>query len=224
VSGPEPERLPSLRELGDRLNEAAAREIASERRGRRARRRRPWILLGIAGALVAAGGATATHVFTGSGKPVQSEPSTRNAPVQPGVLADSAAADPASGALPWAIRVFSDDQGRECLQLGRLSGGRLGTVLSGQFRAFAGNPVGTCGNLTKDRVLAVFERRAQPARTILYGISAGRAPVTVKLDGETRRVTPGALGGFVIVFEGLRDVGGATLRTTVDGRPVRRRF
>jgi len=123
-----------------------------------------------------------------------------------------------------AIRVFSDDQGRECFQLGRLSGGRLGTVLSGQFRAFAGNPVGTCGNLTKDRVLAVFERRAHPSGRSSTGSAPARAPVTVKLDGETRRVTPGGLGGFVIVFEGLRDVGGATLRTTVNGRPVKRRF
>jgi hypothetical protein len=222
--GGEPESLPSLRSLGDRLNEAVAREISSERRGRRVRRRRPWILLGIAGALVVAGGAAGTGVFTGAGEPIPSEPSTRDAPLQSGVLADSAAPDPVKGALPWAIRVFSDNEGRECMQLGRLSGGRLGTVISGQFRPYAGNPVGSCGDLAKDGVLLVLERRAQPERrTILYGMSAGRAPITVTLAGGTRRVTPGALGGFVVVFGELHRHG-ATVRTTVDGRPFVRRL
>lgn len=221
----EPDQLPSVRELGDRLNEAAVREISAERRGRRTRRRRPWILLGIAGALVVAGGATAGGLFTGSGEPVKGEGSERDAAVQPGVLAGTAAADPAKGALPWAIRVFSNDDGQECAQLGRLDGGTLGTVENGQFHEFEGNPVGTCGNLAKDRVLMTFQRRVQPAaRTILYGLSSGRAPIVVRLGNETRRVTPGALGGFVVVFEGRRDVHGATVTTTIDGRPYVNRF
>jgi hypothetical protein len=219
----EPDRLPSVRELGDRLHEAAIRET----RVRRARRRRPWLLLGLAGALVAAaaGGATATGLFTGSGKPIEGEGSQRNAPVQPGVLADSAAADPAPGALPWAIRVFSDANGRECFQLGRLSGGRLGNVENGQFRPFEGNAVGPCGSFDQDPLLMSVQTRPQPApRTIFYGLSSGRAPVVIRFRGETRRVKPGALGGFVALYEGIRPRHGAVVTTTIDGRTIKRRY
>ena len=83
--------MPSLRELGDRLGDAAAREIASEQDApprRRRRRWHPYVFGGIVATLVAAGGVTATDIFTGSGDPV---PEERSSPSQPGVLTDSAA-------------------------------------------------------------------------------------------------------------------------------------
>jgi hypothetical protein len=214
----DPDKLPSLTELGDRLGDAARREIASERRGRRFWRR-PMVLLGIAGALVVAGGVSATDVFTGSGDPIPGEPGDSAA--QPGVLTDSQAPDPAPGALPWALRVFTDDKGQECFQLGRLSGRTLGMVMAGQFHPFDDRPAGICGDLERDGMLVSFQARAQPApRTIAYGLSSGRAPVTIEIDGRRRKVTPGALGAFVVVFEGLLDRGTARATTVVRGRRI----
>ena len=98
-------------------------------------------------------------------------------------------------------------------------------MANGQFRAYAGNPVGTCTDLGVDRVLAVFRRQAQPApRTIVFGLTTGRAPIVVRFAGETRRIEPAALGAFVTVYEGVREARGATVTTTVDGRRITRRF
>ena len=213
--------LPSLRELGDRLGDAAAREIASEHDAPRRRRRRwhPYLFGGIVAMLVVAGGVTATDVFTGSGDPV---PEERSSPSQPGVLTDSAVADPAGG-LPWAVRVFVDERDRECLQLGRLRDGALGTVQSGQFRPYQGRPNGSCGDLGETPLVAAVEQRSQPtARTVVFGLSRVRGPVTIRIGGSVRRVTPGALGAYVAVYEGMADLTGATVtagkRTFAIGR------
>ena len=203
--------LPSLRELGDRLGDAAAREIASERDGRQRRRKPRWqlyLLGGIVATLVAAGGVTATDIFTGSGDPV---PEERSSPSQPGVLTDSAVQDPAGG-LPWAVRVFVDERERECLQLGRLRDGTLGTVISGQFRPYQGRANGPCGDLGKTPLIAAVEQRAQPtARTVVFGLSRSQEPVTIRIGDSVRRVTPGALGAYVAVYAGMADLTGATV-------------
>ena len=214
----EPDLLPSLRELGDRLGDAAAREIEAEHERaprRRKRRWQPFVLGGVVVALVAAGGVTATDLFTGSGEPV---PEERRSPSQPGVLTDSAAADPAGG-LPWAVRVFVDSRGRECLQLGRLRDGALGMVQSGQFRRYEGRPNGPCGDLGETPLVSAVDQRTLPAeRTVVYGLSRARGPVVVRLGGRVRRVRPGALGAFVLVYEGMVDLTGATVTVrTEDG-------
>ena len=214
--------LPSLRELGDRLGDAATREITSEHdapQRRRKRRWQPYVLGGVIATLVAAGGVTATDVFTGSGDPV---PEERSSPAQPGVLADSAVQDPAGG-LPWAVRVFVDARGRECLQLGRLRDGALGTVQNGQFRRFDGKPNGSCGDLGKTPLVAAVEQRSEPtARTVVFGLSRTPGPVTIRIGGASRQVTPGALGAYVAVYEGMADLTGATVsagkRTFAIGR------
>ena len=218
----DPDLLPSLRTLGDRLGDAAEREIDEERRARPRRRRRllrrGLVAGGIAG-VAFAGAVTATDVFTGSGPSVPQEP---EGAVEPGVLTDSAAADP-TGGLPWALRVFVDDRGRECMQLGRLRGGALGTVVSGQFQRYEGSPNGVCSEPGGDPVSVVVEQRPRPAeRTIVYGLIDTRDPVRIELQGRARSVRPGALGGFVMVYEGLLDARGGTLRTRIDGRAVRR--
>lgn len=203
--------LPSLRELGDRLGDAAAREIASEHDGPPRRRRprwQPYLLGGVVATLVAAGGVTATDVFTGSGDPV---PEERSSSSQSGVLTDSAVPDPAGG-LPWAVRVFVDPRGRECLQLGRLRDGALGTVQNGQFRPYQGRPNGSCADLGKVPLVAVVDQRSEPtARTVVFGFSRVRGPVTIRIGGASRRVTPGALGAYVAVYEGMADLTGATV-------------
>lgn len=215
----DPDLLPSLRELGNRLGDAAAREIAAEReeadRRRRRPRWRPFLFGGLIAALAGAGAVTATDVFTGSGDPLRDD---RQPAAQPGVLTDSAAADP-SGGLPWAVRVFVDDRGRECLQLGRLRGGTLGQVESGQFRPFSGRPIGTCGDLRAAPVMAVADRRVQPAeRTIVFGITRSAQRVRIRIAGRDRLVAPGALGAFVTVYEGRPDLAGSSVTVTVDGR------
>jgi len=222
----DPDLLPSLRELGDRLGDAARREIDEERHRARPQRRGPrwgggrvWLTAAVVGALVGAGGVTATEVFVGDGSPVPDEPSR---PPQAGVLADSAAADP-GGALPWALRVFGDEQGRECFQLGRLRGGRLGMVEGGQFRPFGARPAGPCGDLDRDPLLFAIERREQPApRVIVYGLSRGDGAVRVRVNGRSQRIRPGALGSYVAVFGGSSQVSSGEITTTADGRPVTR--
>ncbi len=217
----EPDLLPSLRELGDRLGDAAAREIAREQEAapRRRKRRWPFVAGGVVAAFVAAGGVTATDLFTGSGEPV---PEERRSPSQSGVLTDSAAQDPAGG-LPWAVRVFVDARGRECLQLGRLRDGALGAVVSGQFRPYAGRANGPCGDLGETPVVAAVDQRTLPARrTVVYGLSRARGPVVVRVGGGERRVRPGALGAFVLVYEGLVDLTGATV--TVRGEDGRKTY
>ena len=214
--------LPSLRELGDRLGDAAAREIALEQDApprRRRRRWQPYVFGGIVATLVAAGGVTATDIFTGSGDPV---PEERSSPSQPGVLTDSAAQDPAGG-LPWAVRVFVDDRGRECLQLGRLRDGALGTVINGQFRRYQGRPNGPCGDLGETPLIAAVEQRSQPtARSVVFGLSRVQGPVTIRIGDSVRRVRPGALGAYVAVYAGMVDLTGATItagkRTFAIGR------
>jgi hypothetical protein len=215
----DPDLLPGLRTLGDRLGDAAAREIAAERERGRRRRLRPLVLGGVIAALVGAGAVTATGVFTGSGDPV---PGERQGASQPGVLADSAAADPGGG-LPWALRVFVDDRGRECVQLGRLRDGVLGMVESGQFRPYRGHPNGTCGYLRRDALINAVERRTQPAaRTIVYGLTSSREPVRIRLGGRETRVRPGALGAYVAVFEGVQELSTGSVSAVVDGRRITR--
>lgn len=213
------DRLPGLRELGDRLGDAAAREIAAEQARRRRLPRKPFLLGAIVVALAGAGTVTATRVFTGSGDPVAPE---RQGAAQAGVLTDSAAADPGGG-LPWAVRVFLDDEHQECLQLGRLRDGTLGTVVSGQFHAYEGEPNGNCSDLRAAGYSMLADRRAVPAkRTIVYGRVLDDDPVRIRVDGETRTVRPGALGAYVTVFDGLGRKGTVTL--TAKGRRITRRI
>lgn len=213
----DPDLLPSLRELGDRLGDAAVREIAGEheRPRRRRFRWRPFLFGGLVATLVGAGAVTATDVFTGSGDPL---PSEQQPAAQSGVLRDSAAADP-SGGLPWAVRVFVDDQDRECLQLGRLRDGVLGQVESGRFRPFSGRPNGACGDLRRAPVFAVVERRVQPAaRTIVFGLTRSTQKVRIRMSGRERLISPGALGAYLTVYEGRPSLAGASVTVTMDDR------
>ncbi len=212
----DPDRLPSLRALGDRLGDAAAREIDGGRQRRRRLPLRPALLGALVALLVGAGTVTATRVFTGVGDPVQGE---REGSAQAGVLTDSAAADP-SGGLPWAVRVFVDDRGRECIQLGRLRDGALGVVYGGQFHAFEGEPNGSCGDLSKEGYAILVDRRPHPARTIVYGLVRSPDPVRVRFEGVDETVRPGALGAYVFAFEGIRD--GGTVTLTANGKRITR--
>lgn len=215
------DRLPGLDLLGDRLGDAAARKIAAEQEGRRRFRFNPFLLAAILAALVGAGTVTATGVFTGTGDPVQGD---KEGTAQPGVLTDSAAAD-SGGGLPWALRVFVDDRGRACIQLGRLRDGALGMVSNGQFHRYEGEPNGTCGGTREEGYVAVVEQRAvPPERTIVYGRVIDDDPVVIQMNGQRTTRKPGALGAFVAAYAGLRDLSGARLTLTIDGRRVTKRL
>ena len=221
---------PSLQEFGHRLKQAAELQIEQEREERAQQRpepkrgrphRRAW-LAAVAAILLPAGAvAGATAVFSEDGVPLQAEndlPTDVQPAVDPGVRLESAVADP-EGGLPWALKVFTNQEGQDCATVGRLRGGLLGQLRGKEFRPFPEGVPGVCGNLAEAGVIAAVDRRRDPQpRTVVYGLTAGRDPVSVTIDGEVRHVDPGPLGSFVIVFEGAQQLRGATLRTAVDGQ------
>ena len=218
---------PVLRDLGEQLREAAAREIEVERRvAQRLRtgRWRRWLFVAVA-ALVSAGGiAVAQRLLDHSGP---DEPrdriEPRNAPAaDPGVIVSSARPDPVSGP-PWALRVFTNTKGLECVALGRLRNGALGTYdESRTFRRLPAVVTGTCEDLDRVDLLVTVRQRSQPElRTIVYGLARGRRPVRVTIGGRTHTVRPGSFGSFVDVRTGRLNLSGAMVSTSVGGHIVR---
>ena len=219
---------PALRDLGERLREAAARDAEVERRvAQRLRggRRRRWF--GVASAVIVsmAGVAVADRVIEREGEPVAPDrlPASVRAGADAGVIASSAVADPAGGP-PWALRVFTNAKGLECVALGRLRGGKLGTydVRRRTFHVLPSKLSGTCEPLAERGMLVVARRDAVPRRTIVYGLVRDRRPVHVTIAGETRTLKPGALGSFILVRSGVPDLEGARVSTSVGGRTMTR--
>jgi hypothetical protein len=221
---------PSLQEFGHRLKEAAEIQIEKEReensqqRGQdRSRRLRRGTLLGALAAILLPAGviAGATTVLSEDGIPLLGEsdlPSDVRPAVDPGIRLESAVSDPAGG-LPWALRVFTNQQGQECATVGRLRGGVLGQLRDTEFRPFPEGVPGVCGSLAEEGLLVGVERRGQPQpRTVVYGLTSGRDAVSVTTGGDTLQVEPGSLGSYIIVLEGVQQLRGATVRTTLDGQ------
>ena len=221
------DRLPSsLDDFGSRLRDAAARRVEKERReSRRVRlRRRRTALATLAAVLLpAAAIAGAGSLLRDDGRPLEADPdlpaSARPA-ADPTVLAGGAVPDP-DGGLPWAMRVFSNPLGEQCIALGRLRDGTIGRLRRGEFNPLPPDTGGLCGQVAERGVIASIERRTTPrGRTIVYGLVEGSARITVRVAGERRSARPRALGSFIFVFRGIRDLRGAEVRTTRDGRPV----
>jgi hypothetical protein len=221
---------PALRDLQDQLQVAAERDIEVERRVAQRLRRGRWrrgLLVAVA-ALVSAGGvAVAGRVLdrTGADEP-RDRIERKVAPAaDPGVIAASATPDPAGGP-PWAMRVFANPAGLECVAVGRLADGALGTYDAAHtFRKLPETVAGACESLARVGLLVAVQRREQPtARTIVYGLTRGTQPVRVTIAGRTRMLRPGALGSFVDVRAGVFDMRGARASTTVAGATVSRRL
>ena len=109
------------------------------------------------------------------------------------------------------------------MQLGRLRDGALGTVQNGQFRRYQGRPDGSCCDLGMTPMFVIVEQRSQPAaRTVVFGLTRVRGHVAIRIGDAARRITPGALGAYVTVYEGMADLTGATVsagkRTFAIGR------
>ena len=224
---------PDLQDFGERLREAAERQVELERReargrSRRSRLRRRTVIGAVLAVLLPAGAiAGAGALPSRDGEPVKGDDrlneSLRPA-TDPSVALGSAVADPVGGP-PWALRVASNARGEECFSLGRLRDGRLGRQDRDGFRPFPRNVPLTCGDLAKEGVVLMAGTQVDPQpRTYFYGISAGRAPVVLELGGRRYEARPKALGTFIFVFEGVRKVPGSEIRTVVDGRPFRVRY
>jgi len=221
---------PALDDLRDQLRNAAAHDNEVERRvAQRVRRlrRRQWLLVAL-GALVSFGGvAVAERALDRRGadhRPDELPPEVAPA-ADPGVVASSATPDPGGGP-PWAVRVFTNRAGLDCVAVGRLVGGEIGIFDNTRtFRALPTKISGTCERLATSGLLAAAQYNpAAPQRTIVYGMSRDRRPVRVRIAGVTRTVSPGGLGTFIDVREGVVDMTGATVSTTVGDRTIRRRL
>ena len=218
---------PALDDLRDQLRSAAARDNEIEQRvAQRVRRgrRRHWSLLALA-ALVSFGGvAVAERALDrrGADHPADEVPADAAPAAKPGVVADSATPDPGGG-LPWVMRVFTNRAGQECVTVGRLRNGAIGTVdASRTFRALPDQVPGECQSLATAGLLVAVRYDTAPPRTVVYGLARDRRPVKVTVAGETRTLAAGALGTFIDVREGIADMRGASATTTVGGRPRRR--
>jgi hypothetical protein len=220
---------PALDDLRDQLREAAARDIEIERRvtdrvgGARWRR---WLFVALAGIASFAGVAVAQRAFDREGPTRVTDrlPSPTAAP-DPGLVATSATADPTGGPR-WGLRVFTSASGLDCVALGRISGGALGTYDASRiFRALPPRVSGACERVGRSGMLVAVQRRPLPQpRTIVYGLARDGEPVRITIAGTTRTVRPGGLGSFIDVRRGLADMRGAIVTTTVAGRAVRRRL
>jgi hypothetical protein len=222
---------PALDDLRDQLREAAGRDNEIERRvAQRVRgaRRRQWLLVAVAAIISFAGVAVAQRAFDREGP---ARPTVRDLPppiaaaADPGVVSTSATPDPAGGPR-WALRVFTNSSGLDCVAVGRILGGVLGTYdASRTFRALPPHVSGACERLGHSGLLVAVQRRAGPQpRTIVYGLARDGRPVRITIAGETRTVEPGGLGSFIDVRSGLADMRGGIVTTTVAGRPARRRL
>ncbi|HYH88681.1 MAG TPA: hypothetical protein VEX67_05580, partial [Solirubrobacteraceae bacterium] len=122
---------PVLDDLREQLRDAAARDNEVERRvAQRVRRlrRRQWLLVAL-GAIVSFGGvAVAERALDrrGADRPADDLPPNAAPAADPGVVASSATPDPGGGP-PWAVRVFTNRSGLDCIAVGRLVRGAIGT-------------------------------------------------------------------------------------------------
>lgn len=222
---------PVLGELRDQLREAADRDIEIERRVAErigGVRWRQWLLVAGAATVSFAGIAVAQRAFDREGPPrpaVRDLPPAITAAADSNVVASSATPDPLGGA-PWALRVFTNSTGLDCVAVGRVSNGGFGTYdARHKFRALPPDLAGVCERVGRTGLLVAVQRRGDPQpRTIVYGLARDDRPVSITIAGTTHTVQPRGLGSFIYVRRGVADMRGATASTTVAGRPVRRRL
>ncbi|MEA2195060.1 MAG: hypothetical protein QOG42_1494 [Solirubrobacteraceae bacterium] len=121
---------------------------------------------------------------------------------------EQTAPDPGGG-LDWAVRSYISTSAGSCVEAGRLSAGRFGSIgPNGVFEAIPLQEGGTCANLLEDPVLLAINH--YPAvedlapRTVLFGrarTDVTEVQVTVP-NGAPRRLATGAGGGFLMPLAG----------------------
>lgn len=216
---------PGLADFGQRLEELAEHDRRAALRHARPRPRLRALPSAVAAAVLAAAvAAGATAVIDHDGTPIKREPRGGDsiAPIDPSVVATTRVPDPAGG-LPWILRIFTNAQGQECVVVGRLEHGRFGQVQNGRFRPLPASTPGLCGDTTKDGLLTFIDRRPDPARIAVYGITTSPKPLHISIAGSTLTARPAALGAFlVVVASNQRDP--ITITTTINGRRTIRRL
>ncbi|MGI8624125.1 MAG: hypothetical protein ACR2NB_11730 [Solirubrobacteraceae bacterium] len=197
---------PGLEEFATRLRHAAGADAARApaRRRRVLRRLAPPVMAAL---LAGAVGASAVGLLDpGQGPPIapdEADTSRLKPPKDPGVVAASAVDDPGGGP-PWVVRVSTDAAGRECAQVGRLRDGLFGQIQDGRFRELPSAAPGVCGPQDRPRTLAAVEIHAEPARTVVFGLSAIRRPLRISVGPHIAIIRPVGLGAYVAVFTGAR--------------------
>lgn len=210
---------------------AAGIAVNSRRPRGRVRSRSPLLIaaLIILMVLLAAAGAAAV-LLVSEGSPLPPPNAAEVAPWEHPVpdsvmLAGLDARDP-EGGPPWDVRIFHSSSGETCTAVGQIFNGKFGIVgLDHVFRALPLTGVDACGVpgiagpvLAGARQFA--GRTAGEARTVVNGVAgAGARSVTAYGPGGERRLTLGAQGSFITVYQGLLgEVRPRIVVTTADGR------
>jgi hypothetical protein len=188
----------AFNELRQSLVEAAQRDVDAKRARRRRQRRATGL---IAAALIAGTAVAGAADLISVGEPFQDLRIQGNDyKPPPGSLQPTILATAKSGRqLPYAVGVYTANNGTVCVVAGSLRGYTLGREEHGRFRPYKRGSVGSCN--APDR--PTYDSISYEDRTLVYGrATASRSNVTVTVDGKP--VTPKLQkdGGFLLVYEG----------------------
>jgi hypothetical protein len=201
---------PGLKDFGDRLEEAARRDISeraepASRRERRSRRALRNIGLPVTAALVAAAvSAGAVRLGDREAAPISPErgAGTSYRPAEDtAVVEASAVADPGGGP-PWVVRTYSTPRGGACVQVGQLREGKFGQVQSGRFRKLPATTQQSCAGVNHSGPLFAVARRPAVNLTLVFGLAPGGRAVTIDYGNTRRRARPVSFGAFLAIFKG----------------------
>jgi hypothetical protein len=171
--------------------------------------------------------AGAVRIADRSGDPIAPELGSggqNQAAKDPAVIESSAAANPGGGP-PWVVRAYTTGTGRECIQVGRLRGGRFGQVQAGRFRALPASAAGgSCAPAGAPEPQVAVSMWPLLNLVVVFGLGVDPSPVSVSFGTQHRRVKPGGFGAFIAVFEGSGRDQPIVVRSRVGGRLHVRRF
>jgi hypothetical protein len=214
---------PGLEEFGERLAQAAERDVGEQRRGRlRWMTPRNIGLPVVAGLVAGAMSATAVSIVDSGGDPIEPERSGLQAPADPTVVRGTATDDP-SGGPPWVVRAYTDAGGRECVDVGRLRDGVFGRVQRGRFRPLPTSGRRTCAAEGSSGPLVAVARFATVNLTLVFGLAVDRSTVSVTAGDVVQRVQPVGFGAFLTIFQGAKRRA-FVVRSKVEGRTQADRF
>lgn len=213
----DPLRVAALELLGLDLRAAAERQAARPTWRTRLRRHRPLVSVALA-ISVAGTAAAATTGLLPPGEPLQGAPAQDfSIQMRPLLGSDRLSGvrvdDPGAG-LPWGLKVFSSQSGRQCVVMGRVQAGELGAVSTGTFQALPLSGPQQCADFDgRRRPIMLQQISANPAiapdeqRTVLFGIASEIVTkVQLEHDTESRTLVPDSDRLLLAVFEGAPDI------------------
>jgi hypothetical protein len=206
--------LPTLRSLGESLRMAVRADIEAERVAIR-RRKRPRLVIALAGTAFLAAGAAGAASLIGVGEPMPEPRQLRPLDTRPtGSPAFAVQASDPTGGLPWAVQIYTNDRGADCAAAGRRRGQEIGFVEGGRFRPLPAASGGACGDLRRTPLLFTVLPSPESRRyTLLFGrVRQGIREVRISGAGKPRTV-PVSRGAFLAVYSGAVSFKGLTLTT-----------